>query len=63
MIGELALLVSRQVVDDASEVEDIPAAGCEGGNEYDGRLGVRISAIFVILITASLGQWDTRITI
>ena len=55
MIRELAFLVSRQAIAEGSETEDAAAAGCEAGNEYDGRLGVRISAIFVILVTASLG--------
>jgi hypothetical protein len=30
---------------------------CGSGNEYDGRLGVRISAIFVILVGSFLGTW------
>lgn len=60
MIQELALLLSRQAVAEGSDTEDAAAAGCEGGNDYDGRLGVRISAIFVILVTSSLGEYDTR---
>ncbi|KAF2085083.1 ZIP zinc/iron transport family [Saccharata proteae CBS 121410] len=28
---------------------------CDGGNDYDGRMGTRISSIFVILIGSSLG--------
>ena len=30
---------------------------CSPGNDYDGRLGVRISAIFVILVGSLLGAW------
>lgn len=30
---------------------------CEGGNEYDGRMGTRISSIFVILVGSFLGAW------
>ncbi|KAH9826784.1 Zinc-regulated transporter 2 [Teratosphaeria destructans] len=30
---------------------------CEGGNDYDGRMGVRISSIFVILVGSLLGAW------
>ncbi|KAJ3577280.1 hypothetical protein NPX13_g3285 [Xylaria arbuscula] len=30
---------------------------CETGNEYDGRLGLRISSIFVILAGSLLGAW------
>jgi hypothetical protein len=29
---------------------------CQADNEYDGRIGVRISAIFVIGITALFGK-------
>ena len=30
---------------------------CETGNDYNGRLGLRISSIFVILIGSFLGTW------
>ncbi|KAK5110276.1 hypothetical protein LTR62_006129 [Meristemomyces frigidus] len=30
---------------------------CEAGNQYDGRIGTRISAIFVILVGSFLGAW------
>lgn len=30
---------------------------CTGGNDYDGRIGLRISAIFVILLGSFLGAW------
>lgn len=42
-----ALLQSRQ--------EEEPAPSCEGGNEYDGNMGLRVSAIFVILIGSTIG--------
>ncbi|KAI5292566.1 hypothetical protein KEM52_006256 [Ascosphaera acerosa] len=29
---------------------------CGGGNEYDGRVGVRVSAIFVIMVASALGS-------
>ncbi|KAK4545474.1 hypothetical protein LTR36_002824 [Oleoguttula mirabilis] len=32
-------------------------AGCSADNDYDGRIGVRISAIFVILLGSFLGSW------
>ncbi|KAK5123385.1 hypothetical protein LTR85_002817 [Meristemomyces frigidus] len=32
-------------------------SGCSSGNDYDGRIGVRISAIFVILLGSFLGTW------
>jgi len=44
--------------------QDVPEAGantvtvdCDSGNDYDGRMGVRISAIFVILVGSFLGTW------
>ena len=53
------MLVTRQALGDESaiggEEEAVPVA-CESGNEFDGRIGVRVSAIFVILITSSLGE-------
>ncbi|PLN81096.1 putative plasma membrane low affinity zinc ion transporter [Aspergillus taichungensis] len=39
----------------AREEESGPAPACETGNEYDGNMGVRISAIFVILVGSSFG--------
>lgn len=60
MIGELALLLSRQVIENGTQPdEEASTSECQGGNDYDGRLGVRISAIFVILITSSLGELNT----
>lgn len=49
---ELARLVLRQ--DAGSETEATPT--CEGSNEYDGRMGVRISSIFVILVGSTWGK-------
>lgn len=43
------LLIRQTEVDDASPVV------CSGNNEYDGRMGVRISAIFVIMVGSTLG--------
>lgn len=42
--NELAMLVTRQSTDT-----------CQTGNDYDGRIGVRISAIFVILLGSCIG--------
>ncbi|KAF2192320.1 low-affinity zinc ion transporter-like protein [Zopfia rhizophila CBS 207.26] len=50
---ELARLLVRQVEEAATEEE--PAPACSVDNEYDGRMGIRISAIFVILIGSMLG--------
>lgn len=63
VIGELASLVSRQAIGDepttAEAAADAPA-GCESGNEFNGRIGLRISAIFVILIGSLLGECNMR---
>lgn len=58
-IVQLATLVARQSADDEATTT-VPLAGtpghCEGGNEFDGRIGVRISAIFVILFGSTMGK-------
>jgi hypothetical protein len=52
---EVARLVLRQ---ESSPPEEMPneAIQCEGSNSYDGRMGVRISAIFVILVGSLFGM-------
>lgn len=58
MVGEIAMLVSRQAIGDepiVGEGQAVPVT-CESGNEFDGRIGLRVSAIFVILIGSSLGE-------
>ena len=50
-LTHLARLVVRQ---DPGEGETSPPT-CGTGNEFDGRLGLRISAIFVILVGSTLG--------
>ena len=47
-LDTLAHLVLRQ------EDSEAPPA-CEVGNEYDGRLGLRVGALFIIWVTSSLG--------
>lgn len=47
------LVLRREELLPAPENE---TSGCDSGNEYDGRLGVRISAIFVILVGSTIGQ-------
>lgn len=39
---------------DGSDIETVPE--CSGGNEFDGRLGLRIAALFVILVGSTLGE-------
>lgn len=58
---DLVYHVARQVIGEGDTVEPspdpiTPSGQCESGNEYDGRLGLRVSAIFVILIGSSLGK-------
>lgn len=48
VIGQFADLVLRQ-----EEEEATPS--CETGNEYDGRIGLRVAALFIIWITSSIG--------
>ncbi|KAL9580790.1 MAG: hypothetical protein Q9212_004287 [Teloschistes hypoglaucus] len=56
-IQELAGVVARQVAPSAimSSAAAETHVACDLGNEYDGRLGVRISAIFVILVGSLFG--------
>ncbi|KAJ4357562.1 low-affinity Zn(2+) transporter zrt2 [Didymosphaeria variabile] len=50
---EVARLVLRQAEEGA---DDEPSPGhCLGNNDYDGRMGIRISSIFVILIGSLFG--------
>ena len=61
-VQNIAWLVARQVLDDTSPEAnststDDDSNTCEPGNGYDGRIGVRVSAIFVILIGGFLGAW------
>ncbi|KAL8956878.1 MAG: hypothetical protein Q9193_005709, partial [Seirophora villosa] len=52
-VTRVAGLVARQVAADAissTTAASDEAPACDVGNDFDGRLGVRISAIFVILV-------------
>lgn len=58
-IQELTRVVARQVAPSAvmsSAAAETAAPTCLPSNDYDGRLGVRISAIFVILVGSLLGK-------
>lgn len=65
---QLLHLVARQVaVDGGNEgTIQVPIAGtaghCDTGNEYNGELGLRISAIFVILVGSLLGMFNSPLT-
>lgn len=58
---QLATLVARQDADSEATTQ-VPLAGtpghCEGGNDFDGRIGLRISSIFVILVGSTIGEWS-----
>ncbi|KAL8708625.1 MAG: hypothetical protein Q9220_006561 [cf. Caloplaca sp. 1 TL-2023] len=58
-LPEATLVLARQVVPSAITTSAAAALtsapSCDSGNEFDGRLGVRISAIFVILIGSFFG--------
>lgn len=62
---DLARLVVRQ---EAAEEEPAPG-NCITSNDYDGRMGLRISAVFVILVGSMLGKpgssllWDCPLTL
>ena len=60
-VEQVANLVVRQALNSAAatsspEELELPPPECESANEYDGRLGLRISAIFVILVGSTLGE-------
>ena len=60
----LAYLVVRQAVDEGNSsqttsADDDTAGQCDSGNDFDGRLGIRISAIFVILVGSFLGKTNS----
>lgn len=50
---DLARFLVRQA--DESGEEEPPSGQCSTTNDYDGRMGLRISAIFVILVGSTLG--------
>lgn len=60
-VQQLSWLVARQIIDDAnpgnSSSPTDQDTSCVNGNDYDGKLGVRISAISVILIGGFFGAW------
>jgi zinc transporter 1/2/3 len=67
ILQQTAHLVARQVAAGGSEgTIQVPIIGtpghCDTGNEYDGNLGLRISAIFVILVGSFLGKHISFVT-
>lgn len=58
-VSEFVDLVVRQAT--AGDTTDEARPVCGGSNEYDGRMGLRIAAVFVVLIGASFGMSQFRI--
>lgn len=57
-LQELTRVVARQVAPSAvitGAAAHTSAVSCDSGNEFDGRIGVRVSAIFVILVGSLFG--------
>lgn len=64
-LGDVAYLVGRQVaaaVNGSATGTTVNQAAarpaCAAENEFDGRVGLRVSAIFVILVGSLFGMWD-----
>lgn len=55
-----ALEIARLVLRDGAEAEPV---ACAGSNDYDGRMGARISSAFVILVASTFGEYNTTILI
>jgi zinc transporter 1/2/3 len=55
----IARLVLRQ--DEGAESQPEEVITCGSDNEYDGRMGTRISSIFVILVASSFGMYNTSL--
>ncbi|KAL8903032.1 MAG: hypothetical protein Q9171_007534 [Xanthocarpia ochracea] len=56
-LHEVTRIIARQVAESAiiESADAETVAACDAGNEYDGRIGLRISAIFVILVGSLFG--------
>lgn len=55
-----AILLARQAANSTDSTDSAPIVGtpgnCDDGNGYNGYLGLRISAIFVIMVGSFLGM-------
>jgi zinc transporter 1/2/3 len=58
---QIARLVLRQ--DQGAETQPDEVITCGSDNEYNGRMGTRISSIFVIMVASSFGTCDKAILI
>jgi zinc transporter 1/2/3 len=57
----MARLVLRQ--DEGAESQPEEVITCGSDNEYDGRMGIRISSIFVILVASGFGTYNRTLSI
>jgi zinc transporter 1/2/3 len=68
IIRQTAHILARQVAADGGNegTIQVPIRGtpghCDAGNEYNGDLGLRISAIFVILVGSLFGKYMLSLT-
>jgi zinc transporter 1/2/3 len=58
---QIARLVLRQ--DEGAETQPEEVITCSSDNEYDGRMGIRISSIFVIMVASGFGMYNRTILI
>jgi zinc transporter 1/2/3 len=58
---DIARLVLRQ--DQGAETQPDEVITCGSDNEYDGRMGTRISSIFVIMVASSFGTCNKAILV
>ena len=56
-IDQVTQVVIRQTLSADAPIAAATSAvtACSAGNDFDGRIGLRISAIFVILLGSSIG--------
>ena len=53
---EIARLVLRQDQGEETQPGEVITGGSD--NEYDGRMGTRVSSIFVIMVASSFGMYN-----
>lgn len=59
---EFANLALRQSTEDPTQIAADAPPACGGGNSYDGRMGLRISSVFVILIGSTFGKLSSPVS-
>lgn len=57
-----ALNIARLVLRQEPEADTEETVQCQTLNDYDGRMGIRISAIFVILVGSTFGKSRANVT-